>query len=236
MSCFNLIGQKFGRLTVIARGANYISGNTVRARWICKCDCGNPNDLLITTLSLKSGHTQSCGCLKNEKISNLNKKYNTYDLSGDYGIGYDSNNKEFYFDLEDYDKIKDYCWLVRDDGYVTNKSKMLYMHRFIMNCENQDIQIDHKNHKCFDNRKNNLRKVTASQNQMNRKSVNKNIKCKSGVSYHTRDCKWQAYITLDNKNHYLGYYDTRQEAENARLKAENKYYKKYSYENSKEVK
>jgi hypothetical protein len=40
------------------------------------------------------------------------KKFNQYDLSGSYGIGYCSNtNNPFYFDLEDYDLIKDYCWM-----------------------------------------------------------------------------------------------------------------------------
>lgn len=31
---------------------------------------------------------------------------NTYDLSGEYGIGYTTKGEEFWFDLEDYDKIK----------------------------------------------------------------------------------------------------------------------------------
>lgn len=44
------------------------------------------------------------------------KKYNKYltdleDEHGLYGIGYCSNSgTEFYFDMQDYDVIKDYCW------------------------------------------------------------------------------------------------------------------------------
>lgn len=38
-----------------------------------------------------------------------NKRYNRYDLTGEYGIGYTNQGVEFYFDLEDYDKIKEYC-------------------------------------------------------------------------------------------------------------------------------
>ena len=48
----------------------------------------------------------------------MHKKYNTYDLTGEYGIGYTSKDEEFYFDLEDYDKIKDYCWRITMQGYV----------------------------------------------------------------------------------------------------------------------
>lgn len=44
------------------------------------------------------------------------RKLNNYDLSGKYGIGYTSNtNEPFYFDLEDYDKIKGYTWFARHD-------------------------------------------------------------------------------------------------------------------------
>ena len=71
---------------------------------------------------MKHGHTKSCGCLNNEKRSLLgknSKKYNKYNLNGEYGIGWTSNtNEEFYFDLEDYDKIKDYCWFLDNRGYI----------------------------------------------------------------------------------------------------------------------
>lgn len=44
------------------------------------------------------------------KGNHINKKYNAYDLTKDYGKGYTLDGVEFIFDLEDYDKIKDYCW------------------------------------------------------------------------------------------------------------------------------
>ena len=38
------------------------------------------------------------------------RKENIYDLSGEFGIGYCTNTgSPFYFDLEDYNKIKNYC-------------------------------------------------------------------------------------------------------------------------------
>ena len=106
----DLTGQKFGRLTVIKRGENYVSssGKTVKIQWLCNCDCGTEN-ILVVGSQLKNGRTKSCGCISRELLISKNKdrrKYNTYDLSGEYGIGWTSNtNKEFYFDLEDYDKI-----------------------------------------------------------------------------------------------------------------------------------
>lgn len=63
-----LIGNKFGRLTVIGvapiqRNAN---GKT-RSAVAVECDCGTKK--IITTCSLKRGSTKSCGCLAKEMLS-----------------------------------------------------------------------------------------------------------------------------------------------------------------------
>lgn len=54
----DLTGERFGRLTVMNRDAENTKHG--RARWVCKCDCGN----IITTSGncLLKGHTKSCGC------------------------------------------------------------------------------------------------------------------------------------------------------------------------------
>jgi len=58
----NLIGQKFGRLTVLER-----IKNTKPIRWKCLCACGNVTMLRGDTL--KDGNAKSCGCLKKEVAS-----------------------------------------------------------------------------------------------------------------------------------------------------------------------
>jgi hypothetical protein len=55
----DLTNQKFGRLLVIKKIGSGKAGNPL---WLCKCDCGR--DVNATTGRLRSGHTQSCGCLK----------------------------------------------------------------------------------------------------------------------------------------------------------------------------
>lgn len=55
----NLIGQTFGKLTVLEKTDERICGAIA---WKCKCECGN--EVLVATGNLKSGHTKSCGCLK----------------------------------------------------------------------------------------------------------------------------------------------------------------------------
>ena len=112
----DLAGNKYGRLTAIRR----IGTKRGSPLWECICECNNYVN--VTSRELTSGNTKSCGCLSLERLIEYNhtkKKYNTYDLSGDYGIGYTSKDEEFYFDLEDYDKIKDYCWRINNRGYVT---------------------------------------------------------------------------------------------------------------------
>jgi hypothetical protein len=59
----NHAGKKFGRLTVICRGAN-IRG---KKSWYCLCDCGGAT--LLQTASLKT--VKSCGCLQKESISKI---------------------------------------------------------------------------------------------------------------------------------------------------------------------
>lgn len=51
------VGQRFDRLTVIARASNI--GR--HAGWLCKCECGN--ELIVPAGSLRTGNVRSCGCL-----------------------------------------------------------------------------------------------------------------------------------------------------------------------------
>lgn len=60
----DLTGMKFGRLTVIGRCGQTSSGN---AKWECECECGNST--VSQSFHLRSGQTQSCGCLQRELTS-----------------------------------------------------------------------------------------------------------------------------------------------------------------------
>lgn len=60
MKANNLIGRKFGKLTVVARSENTKSG---KSQWICDCDCGNRKNKPVSSYDLTSGKVQSCGCM-----------------------------------------------------------------------------------------------------------------------------------------------------------------------------
>lgn len=62
-SLINLIGQRFGRLTVLERVDNIVSpSGNICVAWKCKCDCGK--ETIVRSSSLLQGHTKSCGCMK----------------------------------------------------------------------------------------------------------------------------------------------------------------------------
>lgn len=76
-TAIDIAGQKFGRLTAIAKIGNHIRyGKKGDAIWQCKCECGTI--INVSTHNLRSGNTQSCGCLQRELSSESNKK----DLTG----------------------------------------------------------------------------------------------------------------------------------------------------------
>ena len=64
----NLIGQRFGKLVVIAPAKN--KGR--RTQWLCKCDCGN--EKICLTDSLQTGRCKSCGCLRVEQAQTNGRK------------------------------------------------------------------------------------------------------------------------------------------------------------------
>lgn len=233
----DLTNKRFGRLVVINRAEDYISPKGKHfVRWLCKCDCGN-----TTTVRgdlLKRGKTESCGCLQKEAVDRINKeinkKYNKYDLSGEYGIGYTSKGEEFYFDLDDYDKIKDYCWF-NTKGYICARcdNKRTLMHRFVTNCPDNMV-VDHIGGEKTrsDNRKQNLRICTISQNNMNRKMTNRNTSGVVGVVWDKNKKKWEAIIRINKKQIHLGLFDNFEDAVATRKQAEEKYFGEYSYDNS----
>lgn len=155
---------------------------------------------------------------------------NKYDLSGKYGIGYTKKGEIFYFDLEDFEKIKDYNWYIDKRGYVKTTNPDLRMHRIVLEITDRNIMVDHIFHKKYDNRKSQLRIVTNSQNQMNRNVPIQNVTGFRGVSWHKRKNAWIAQIGLNGKLKYIGIFKKFDDAVNARIKAENYYFGEYNYQ------
>lgn len=70
----DMIGKKFGRLTVIKRVDDSVSKTGRRnACYLCRCDCGNSK--VVQGRHLRDGSTVSCGCYARENKSEIAKKY-----------------------------------------------------------------------------------------------------------------------------------------------------------------
>ncbi len=99
---YDLTGQKFNKLKVIEFAEIRLSGKTKikKSFWKCICECGNTK--IVCGADLKSGHTKSCGCLKNEHILSLPRKihgmYNTnfYSVWGEMKTRCNNNKHKSY--------------------------------------------------------------------------------------------------------------------------------------------
>lgn len=144
----DLIGKQFERLTVLRQAEDYISKKGKKeAQWLVSCSCDN-KEFIVLQSSLKQGKTISCGCFRKEKISNLKRKYNQYFEEENYMVGILNNQHKFYFDKDDYEKVKKYYWQ-ESNGYIIsiiNNNKTILLHRLIMNAKNNET-VDHIYHK-----------------------------------------------------------------------------------------
>lgn len=125
------VGQKFGKLT--AEEPLRLNG-----KWwyICRCECGNTKNVKIGDMfNLK--YPMCAECSKKEKDAITTNKY---DLTGEYGVGWDSDGNKFQFDLEDYNKIKDISWHKEKGtwyfvGRLKGQNKRVAMHRLVCDAD-----------------------------------------------------------------------------------------------------
>lgn len=83
--------------------------------------------------------------------------------------------------------------------------------------------IDHIDGDCTNDRIDNLRDVTISENNRNQRISSRNTSGKVGVTFFKRTSQWRAWISINGRVKSLGYYQTKDEAVAARIQAEEKY-------------
>ena len=87
--CKDISGQRFHRLTAIEPVGKDAHGRVI---WKCKCDCGEFVE--VSTHSLTTGNTKSCGCLKVDKFRRMITKHG-YSDTRTYGIWQDIKKRCF---------------------------------------------------------------------------------------------------------------------------------------------
>lgn len=237
----DLIGQQFGRLTVLGEGDPQLQKDGYyRKTARCRCSCENRTicDILVKDLLRKENGkrkpTRSCGCLWEESIRELPQLYTHVsnkwsdkmtDEYGDYYIGWTNNtNNRFYIDADDYDLLKNYCWYehVDNTGY----------HSLLARINEQNIKMtkligafnfDHADRNPLNNRRYNLREATDSQQMVNRGIRKDNKSGIIGVRYikdENRAKCWYAELKINKEKVLSKFFLTKREAIVARLQAE----------------
>ena len=229
-------GDKYGRLTIIKElEPNRSKSGKPKRKFLCQCDCGS-DPVEVELGSLRSGNTLSCGCIKRERTVAANKrriKDNSFFVNDETNTvtGYDYKGKEFYFDKEFFNEIKEYCWNIDSRGYAVtfepDTHKEIKMHRLVTKCP-KGMVVDHINHNAADNRLSNLRICTQLDNSKNHKVSKNNKTGITGVTWHKASSKWEARITIGGKRINLGTFNNLEDAKQARLEAELKYFGEFS--------
>ncbi|QKW95336.1 AP2 domain-containing protein [Ralstonia phage RPZH6] len=113
-------------------------------------------------------------------------------------------------DDEDFEWLSKWRWWVEKNGYARCRvdGKNVSMHRLILGLTGPSIHADHKNGEKLDNRRDNLRACTISQNTQNRKRNAEKIVPLKGVTPQTSGKGYTARIQCGGRSRHLGTFET----------------------------
>lgn len=146
-------------------------------------------------------------------------------------------SKRAKVDDDVYEQVRQVKWYLKDTGYASavcydvrgKRCGMVSMHTVIMQTQPGGQMIDHINGDKLDNRRENLRLCTNSENMRNvRKLKKNNTSGFVGVSLAKDKKKWHARITTSDGYRSLGVYPTKEAAHEAYKTASLKYHGEFS--------
>ena len=101
------------------------------------------------------------------------------------------------------------CAMIDGTLYRVHRLIFLHQHGYI------PVEIDHRDGNGENNRIENLRPATSSENKWNRGTNKNNTSGYKGVTWDKRRSKWVAQIVIDRKHKALGQFDNAKEAHEA---------------------
>jgi hypothetical protein len=133
----------------------------------------------------------------------------------------------------DYEYLSQWKWRFNDgyaERYIKANGKLKHsrMHRYILDAP-VGMEVDHKNRNRLDNRRENLRACTRSQNEANRNIFPNNISGKKGVSWDKVNNKWRAVVCFHRKYIHVGRYKNIDDASEAYNKKAEELFGEFAY-------
>ena len=197
----NVIGEKYGRLIIIADAP--IKGKARRV--VTRCECGTEKEMFLTML--RSGDALSCGCYHKEVITThgqsqddplyrvwTNMRSRCNDPNAKYYPEYGGRGIKVCPTWNDYEAFR--AWAIAD-GY------------------REGLTLDRQNNS-LGYSPTNCRWVGRTSQQRNRRSQKGSSSQYIGVSFINRSQRWQAGIKVNNKSINLGWFTSELDAAKAR--------------------
>lgn len=213
----DLTGIRFGRLVVVSK----IESSSRQKQWNCLCDCGKEKVFYAT--NLKSGKSQSCGCMRTEMIIERSLKH------GNRGKGQTTREYEVW------------CSMISRCESKSDTSYHNYGERGIKVCDRWRSSFENfladmgkrpSNKHSIDRidvngdyEPTNCNWTTVEVQRQNRRILKSNTSGVNGV-YLNKNGKYHAQIRVNNKRKHIGFFDTLEEAAEARKQAEQHYWMK----------
>lgn len=111
----SLVGQRFGKLTVIERVENNRFGHVC---YKCLCDCGG--GAIVDASNLRGGYTNSCGCIKSKGEMKINQWLMSRNLNFIPQFSHDdiylSSGRRPFFDFAMFDQNKNLLCIIEYQG------------------------------------------------------------------------------------------------------------------------
>lgn len=131
------------------------------------------------------------------------KKYGDHLVTIDDDMSFVVNAAKWVIDIK-----SENCIYVRGRVLINGQKRLVYLHRFIASAKPNEI-IDHINRDTLDNRRCNLRCISANSG-INQRNTKLSIKNKTGYKgvHKLKSGKYQSSITIKKQHIFLGVYDT----------------------------
>jgi len=201
----DITGQKFGRLTAIKRIG--MIDNRV-SNWECKCECGKITNVRISCLT--TGKTKSCGCLRDEVLSNGAHKKNYYLIGLIFGR------------LTVRDQIGNdcICDCACGNTITTNRYNLFDGSTNSCGC----LSIEKTKERIYALHERIIYDGTNIVRIKSKKIPSHNKSGIKGVCWSKQEKKWKAYICIRKKYIVLGFFDKLEDAAHARKIGEDIYH------------